>query len=238
MSAQKFAVFDIDGTLIRWQLYHAVVDRLAKNNLLGSNAHNRLHNARMIWKRRENVDAFLSYEKEVIAVYEEALGDLDVKVFDKIVKEIVSEYKSQTYIYTRNLAKKLKAKDYVLLAISGSHQELVKHIAKNYYFDDWVGTEYIREGNRFSGVKKVPSLDKKSVLKKLIKKHNLSTKNSYAIGDSKSDAMILEMVENPIAFNPDRKLLAIAKKHRWPIIIERKNVIYKLKAGDNGYVLV
>jgi HAD superfamily hydrolase (TIGR01490 family) len=238
MSAQKFAVFDIDGTLIRWQLYHAVVDRLAKNNLLGSNAHNRLHNARMIWKRRENVDAFLSYEKEVIAVYEEALGDLDVKVFDKIVKEIVSEYKSQTYIYTRNLAKKLKAKDYVLLAISGSHQELVKHIAKNYNFDDWVGTEYFREGNRFNGVKKVPSLDKKSVLKNLIKKHNLSTKDSYAIGDSKSDASLLELVENPIAFNPDLKLLAIAKKHRWPIIIERKNVIYKLKAGDNGYVLV
>ncbi len=235
---RKFAVFDIDGTLIRWQLYHAVVDRLAKNNLLGPKAHYRLNNARMIWKRRENIDAFLSYEKEVIAVYEEALSNLDVKVFDKIVKEIVGEYKAQTYIFTRDLAKKLRAKDYVLLAISGSHQELVKYIAKNYDFDDWVGTEYVRVGNRFSGVKKVPSLNKKSVLEKLIKKHNLSTKNSYAIGDSKSDALVLGMVDNPIAFNPDRKLLAIAKKHHWPIIVERKNVIYKLKAGDDGYVLV
>lgn len=235
---RPFAVFDIDGTLIRWQLYHAVVDRLAKHNLLGPKAHNRLRDARMIWKRRENVDAFLSYEKEVIAVYEEALGDLDVKVFDNIVQEIVSEYKAQTYIYTRNLASKLKAKGYILLAISGSHQELVGCIAKSYGFDDWVGTEYIRQGDRFSGVKKVPSLDKKSVLNKLINKHNLSIRNSYAIGDSKSDAVVLDMVDNPIAFNPDRKLLAIAKKHHWPIIIERKNVIYKLKAGDDGYVLV
>jgi ornithine cyclodeaminase/alanine dehydrogenase-like protein (mu-crystallin family) len=26
MNKNRFAVFDIDGTLIRWQLYHAVVD--------------------------------------------------------------------------------------------------------------------------------------------------------------------------------------------------------------------
>src|SRR3546814_11785501 len=28
---KKFAVFDIDGTLIRWQLYHAVVETVAKD---------------------------------------------------------------------------------------------------------------------------------------------------------------------------------------------------------------
>ncbi len=31
--SQPFAVFDIDGTIIRWQLYHALADELAKENI-------------------------------------------------------------------------------------------------------------------------------------------------------------------------------------------------------------
>jgi phosphoserine phosphatase len=33
--SKRFAVFDLDGTLVRWQLYHALVDRLAKKGYLG-----------------------------------------------------------------------------------------------------------------------------------------------------------------------------------------------------------
>ena len=32
--SRPFAVFDIDGTLIRWQLYHAVADDMAKQNII------------------------------------------------------------------------------------------------------------------------------------------------------------------------------------------------------------
>jgi phosphoserine phosphatase len=48
---------------------------------------------------------------------------------------------------------------------------------------------------------------------------------------------MLEMVENPIAFNPDESLLKIAEKAGWLIIIERKNIAYKLEKGQHGYTL-
>jgi phosphoserine phosphatase len=36
------------------------------------------------------------------------------------------------------------------------------------------------------------------------------------------------MVENPIAFNPNRKLLDKAKESDWRVVVERKDSIYDL----------
>lgn len=236
-ASRPFAVFDIDGTLIRWQLYHAVVDKLAKKGLLGTSAQRTLQDARMVWKRREHSEAFRAYELELITVYEEALPSLSAEDFDTCVDEVAEEYKTQVYTYTRDLATKLKKHGYVLIAISGSHQELVEHIAKQYGFDIWVGTQYHRDNGRFTGEKVIGSHDKKTTLERVVKEHNLSLANSYAVGDSQSDAVMLELVDNPIAFNPDQALLKIAQTNGWPIVIERKNVVYKLEGRDGSYVL-
>lgn len=237
MAQRKFAVFDIDGTLIRWQLYHAVVDRLAKHDLLGPGVHEAIHEARMIWKNREHPEAFRAYEVEVIKAYEAALPKLSAKDFDRIVEEIAREYKEQVYRYTRELTRTLKKQGYMLLAISGSHQELIEHICKQYQFDDCVGTQYKRRAGRFTGEKFVGSFNKKAVLEELIKKHDLTKKGSYAIGDSHSDAVMLDMVEHPIAFNPDRQLFDLARQKGWGIVIERKNVIYELTPRSGTYQL-
>ena len=234
---QKFAVFDIDGTLIRWQLYHAVVDRLAKKGLLGAGAKDRLHEARMHWKLREHADAFHAYERELIAVYASALPTLSATDFDATVAEIIQEYKGQVYTYTRDLIIELKAKNYLLLAISGSHEELVRAIAEEYGFDDWIGSTYQRKDGSFTGKAEIASFDKRKHLNALITKHHLSLAGSYAVGDSQSDAAMLEMVEHPIAFNPDQKLFQRAKAAGWQVVVERKNVIYKLEARDGSYVL-
>lgn len=236
-NTRPFAVFDIDGTLIRWQLYHAAVDGLAKHGLIGPQAYERLRRARMVWKRREHPEAFRAYEKELISVYEESLPGISPQKFDAVAERVASEYKTQVYTYTRGLINELRKKGYVLLAISGSHQELLEHVAKQYGFDDWVGTKYERRGLGFTGKKFVASKDKRTILQEFIKKHSLSTAGSYAVGDSKSDATLLEMVEHPIAFNPDKELFDAATKHGWDVVIERKNVIYKLEAKDGTYIL-
>lgn len=237
MESKRFAVFDIDGTLIRWQLYHAVVDRMAKKGLLGTDAKDQLRDARMHWKRREHPEAFHDYEKALIAVYQAALPNLKSEDFDQTVSEIIQEYKGQIYTYTRDLILRLKKRGYILLAISGSHQELVKLIAEEYGFDDWHGSTYQRKDGSFTGEAEIASFDKRKHLSMLVDRHKLSFDDSYAVGDSASDAPMLEMVEHPIAFNPDMKLLAIAQTHGWNVVVERKNVVYELKAQDGTYVL-
>lgn len=237
---KKFAVFDIDGTLIRWQLYHTIVDKLAKDGHLGPDANKTLHEARMRWKRRETGYSFRDYETALIQTYENAVQTLDSKIFDSFIASIVDEYQDQAYTYTRDLVRKLKHEGYVLLAISGSHEELVAAIAQHYGFDDWVGTRYKRTSGAFTGEKYVASHDKESALKSLITKHKLVTSGSYAVGDSASDAPMLNMVDNPIAFNPDQALYDIATSHEWTIVVERKNVVYTLKHRPDsaGYSVI
>lgn len=234
---KRFAVFDIDGTLIRWQLYHAVVDKLAQKQLLGEKAYERLHDARMVWKRREHPEAFRAYETELIKIYESALPTLTAAQFDGAVEEVATEYKTQVYTYTRDLAKTLKEQGYTLIAISGSHKELVQHVAMQFGFDIWVGTEYERDEGRFTGKRVIGSHSKQATLKQIVQDNSLTMDGSYAVGDSKTDAPMLEIADNPVAFNPDRELLKLARDHNWPIVVERKNVVYKLEPHHGSYIL-
>jgi HAD superfamily hydrolase (TIGR01490 family) len=234
----KFAVFDIDGTLIRWQLYHAVVNKLAKEGVLGEDAHKTLKSAMMIWKRREHDDSYKDYEYKLIKVYENALLNLNTKIFDKLVLEVIDEYKDQTYVYSRNLLKQLKKQSYKLFIISGSHTELIKHIAEYYGFDDFIGSIYERDGQSFTGKNThLPSLNKAGSLDLLIKRNSVTTEGSIGIGDTYSDAPILSKVDNPIAFNPERRLYKHAKKQGWKIVVERKNVVYELVKSNEQYTL-
>lgn len=234
VSMKKFAVFDLDGTLIRWQLYHAITDKLAKAGHLGPDARETLHEARMRWKRRERGYSFRDYEVALIQTYENSVRDISPKLFDSVIQKVIDEYQDQVYTYTRDLVMKLKGQGYTLLAISGSHEELVAAIAEHYDFDDWVGTRYKRKSGAFTGEKYVASHDKEAALNSLITKHSLSTDDSYAIGDSASDAAMLRMVAHPIAFNPDQALYDIATEAGWEIVVERKNVIYTLAPDETG----
>lgn len=234
----KFAVFDIDGTLIRWQLYHALVDSLGKNRLIDQKDYQKLRQARMAWKRRISPNSFKDYERILIEVYESALPKINVRQFDKIAKDVANEYKTQVYTFTRNLIKELKNKGYFLIAISGSHYELVSFMAEQYGFDCYIGTTYVRKDDHFTGKKILANKNKGLMLKKLIAEYDLTYKKSTAIGDSESDISLLNMVENPIAFNPDQKLYTTAKSNGWKIVIERKNVIYHLEERDGKYLLV
>lgn len=233
----KFAVFDIDGTLIRWQLYHVIVDKLAGAGHLGPSAKEKLKQERMVWKRREHPDAFKKYESLIIQLYESALEHLKPEQFDKFVSEIIEEYKDQTYVYSRQLLDNLKKQGFFLLIISGSHQELIEQIAQHYGFDDFIASAYHRKNGKYTGTKFIPNMDKAKALKSLIEKHDLDTKDSVGIGDSGSDIAMLDLVDKPVAFNPDERLLTAAKNYGWQIVIERKSVIYKLEKHDGRYIL-
>ena len=70
----------------------------------------------------------------------------------------------------------------------------------------------------------------------LIKKHEVDLEKSYSYGDTTGDLSMLRMVGNPIAINPNKKLLYAIKEdkelsEKTKIMVERKDVIYQLDAG-------
>ena len=237
-TAQRpFAVFDIDGTLIRWQLFHAVTDALARLGYLDKAFYNDIRQARRDWKMRAHPESFKTYEGVMIQGFEKIIAKISVDQFESAVDMVIQEYKDQIYIYSKELIAELKSQNYVLFAISGSQNELVSRIASYYGFHDYAGTEYIKKDGKFTGEKIFYAHDKKAVLERLIQKHGVTIQGSIAIGDSSSDIPMLEMADSPIAFNPEKKLYDVARKSGWTIVVERKNTFYKLESRDGTYIL-
>jgi HAD superfamily hydrolase (TIGR01490 family) len=235
---KPFAVFDIDGTLIRWQLYHATADALVRLGYISKDKYQSIKDARMAWKRREGEEAFKTYESQLVSLYEKVLRNLTPGQYDEAAQAVFDEYKDQVYRYTRTLIADLKTKRYLLFAISGSQTEIVGKIAHYYGFDDYIGTVYERAEGKFTGKRKLHAGSKHVILDELVKKHGATYEGSVAVGDSESDITMLEAVDQPIAFNPSKKLLQYVQKKGWKIVVERKNTIYELIKKDNKYTLV
>ena len=225
MQQHRYAVFDIDGTLIRWQLYHAMADTLVKLGAIQKDEYTEVLSARMNWKNRQSINSFEDYEQSLITLIDRALPSIDHKLFVNACINVVDRYRDQVYTFTRDLIADLKRQDYLLFAISGSPEELVGRVAEYYGFDDYVGTRYVFEANRFKNRGPTmfgPAKPKKLI--ELINKYQAQTSGSIAVGDSAGDIGMLELAEKAIAFNPTRELLDHAIKRKWEIIIERKNV--------------
>jgi HAD superfamily hydrolase (TIGR01490 family) len=232
--SRRFAVFDIDGTVIRWQLYHAIGDQLAKAGLVKGDEFNRVRKARMNWKKRSGENSFKEYEQTLVVVFDEALKGISMAEFKQAVGKVFDEYKEQVYTYTRDLIEELRSKDYMLFALSGSPDFIVDLFARFYGFDDYAGTVYLTKDGRFTGKSNVAVGQKAILLESLVKKHNLSFSGSLAVGDSESDIPMLELCGRPIAFNPTKGLFEHARQAGWQVVLERKNMTYILEPGDDG----
>lgn len=236
--SRPFAVFDIDGTLIRWQLYHALADELVKTGHLDELGFQTVREARMNWKKRHHDMSYLAYEKILVELFETAITDIDEADFRRACQAVIGTYKDQVYTYTRDLISSLRSKDYLIFAISASQDQIVKMLADYYGFDDAGGTVYQIKNGRFTGKSSVLMSDRKpEYLKSLVQKHGATWRQSIAVGDSESDILMLSKVVNPIAFNPTRQLYTHASQHGWQIVIERKNMVYSLEPKNGNYIL-
>jgi len=237
---KKFAVFDIDGTLFRWQLFSEVVFELMQDGYIPKDVQTKVEAKMAEWRNRKTAHSFHDYETAIVQAFIPYVTKVPVAAIEAAADKILARVGSQVYMYTRNLIADLKKQEYTLIAISGSQDEIVQRFAKLWQFDIALGQINDQKDGRYTGTipdGKLLVLRKGEILKEIVKKHNLSWKNSIAVGDTLSDAGMLEAVEYPIAFNPNEQLFEVAKKHGWPIVIERKNMIYEMEMRDGAYLL-
>lgn len=232
---KKFAVFDIDGTIFRWQLYHELFDALASAGYIDKSDRDKVSEARELWSKRQQ--SFAKYEELLVGVMEREVVGLPEEVVTQLARDILTRKGHRTYTYTRNLMKSLKEQGYCIIAISGSYQQLVEAFAELHQIDLAIGTDYELAEGKFLRKKRYVFGQKGPILTQAVETHGLSWEDSYAVGDSGSDSAMLELVEHPIAFNPDDRLFALAREAGWKVVVERKNMVYELEEHDGSYLL-
>ncbi len=234
---KKLAVFDLDGTLFRWQLYHELVYRLKEKGCFSDDVATKLDDAFLGWTSRRT--SFHDYEHAMLKLFSSELPRVPTAVFDETAAEIVKSSGHKVYRYTLNLLQRLKQEGYFLLALSGSQQEVVDQFAELYGFDAWIGSLYERDEKGFTGnmLRHVPG-SKNSIIVAYAEEHGFDLSQALAIGDSASDVPLLDIVGEPIAFNPSEELLTTAREKGWQIVVERKNIAYAMRADASGHLLV
>ena len=234
----KFAVFDIDGTIFRSGLYREVVYELISANQAPDDLLKAFSQLEIDWKTRRRSDSFKIYELAMANTFDSVLPRIKCNDFDEAALAVFDRISDYVYIYTRNLVQELKQQGYYLIAISGSQEELVRPFANKYGFDTWVGQHYERGDNGYFTGKAIKTHDGKDIiLRRIVEEQELSFEGSIAVGDSGGDIGMLSIVEQPIAFNPERELFDAAKKNNWKVVVERKNMIYELEPNGHTFVL-
>lgn len=227
--ARPVAVFDIDGTVFRSSLLIELVDELVARGIFPEDAKKTYFRAEENWRnRRAGYDAYMY--KVVDAFKKHAKGIPYGDVAD-VAGEIIEAKKDRVYRYTRDLVKDLKSQGYFLLAVSRSPKFIVDGFGYELGFDKSYGIFYeTGASGRFTGEIEDEELimNKGKVLKRAMQKEKLTFRESVAVGDTESDIPMLELVDNPIAFNPNKGLYKHAKQHEWKIVVERKDMIYEL----------
>lgn len=228
--SKKIAIFDIDGTIFRKNLHFELIDELVWMKVFPLSVRKELTNLYAKWL--EHTGTYDSYRDAIIDLYAKHIAGCKVDDVRAASQAVVSFHRKRTYVYAENLIKNLKKEQYHIIAISGSPIEAVEEFNRAHLnFDKVFGSIYETDEKGVYNGKEIfaPPKDKGGIIKKHLYENSLTFKGSYGVGDTESDAGFLELVERPIAFNPNHNLREIAKKNKWSIVIEKKDVIYNIK---------
>lgn len=234
------AFFDIDGTIFRNSLMIQHFQKLVNFEVIDPAIwYTKIKKVYMEWESR--FGDFDHYLETTAAVYIEELKGINKDYIEFIAAHVIEANGDMVYKYSRDQIEWHKKQGHKIFFISGSPDFLVSKMAEKYKVDEYRGTLYYTdEANRFTGqIKKMwNSANKKIVLDELIEKYKVDLESSYAYGDTTGDLSMLKMVGNPVAINPNRELLNVIKSdedlgNKTSIIVERKDVIYKLDSKVN-----
>ena len=225
----KIAIFDIDGTIFRKNLHFELIDELTWLKVFPREARNILTKLYVNWL--EHKGTYEAYRSALVELYAHYIKGCSPKDVEKASKIVIPFYENRTYIFAENLIADLKKKRYNIIAVSGSPSEIVEEYNRRHLnFNAVFGSVYEIDSRGFYTGRAIfePTKDKGAVVRQYIFENNLTLEDSYGVGDTESDESFLELVKNPIAFNPNHNLKEIAIKRGWRIVVEKKDVIYEI----------
>jgi HAD superfamily hydrolase (TIGR01490 family) len=226
---KKVAFFDIDGTVFRSSLLIELVEALILKEVFPEAIRKEYEASHSAWWNREG--SYEAYIHDVVKTYMTHIKGVHYGTLADIGREVVEAQEKRVYRYTRDLIKDLKAKDYFIVAISQSPKTILDEFCRSYGFDKVYGRMYeIGPRDCFTGVVTDEALirDKAAIIDRLLSQGDFTMEGSVGVGDTEGDIPLLSKVETPICFNPNMTLYTHAKREKWPVIVERKDVVYTI----------
>lgn len=232
------AFFDIDGTLYRNSLMIEHFKKLVKYEVIDPKVwHLQVKDTYKEWRKR--IGDYEDYMMKLVDVYEESLKGKNKNDLEFISNQVIRLNGDIVYKYTRDRIFWHKEQGHKVFFISGSPDFLVEKMAAKYEATDYKGSIYVTDEKGVFTGEVLPmwdSISKNNAISAFVEEYNIDLSQSFAYGDTNGDFSMLSKVGNPVAINPTLELVQNIKENKEiadkaTIIIERKDVIYKLDSN-------
>ncbi len=213
----KFAVFDVDGTLVKETLSLKLVESLTEKGLFPAEDFDSILAVIDRYKRKEAT----WQERGEQVVKHWCMGFKGTKQAD-MKREAALLFKE--FDGLREGAKELvdwfNNRGYYTVALSRALVEALEPCQPLLGVKKIIGTELEVKEGVYTGslcVDLRASAAKKELLEKLMTTEKLERAGSYAFGDTEHDASMFECVENPVCLHPNGVLRAMAQQKNWKV---------------------
>ena len=211
------ALFDLDNTLLAGDSDYMWGKFLVKNQMVDDQLFER-ENQRFYDEYVAGVldiNDYLTFQLGVLAQYDKKeLDELRFKFLIENIEPIIAKK-------SRQLLKKHRDKGDTLVIITATNRFVTTPIAQALEVEHLIATNVeIKDGQYTGKSSGTPCFQggKVTLLNKWLTKNQQDLKGSYFYSDSHNDLPLLNVVDNPIAVDPDSKLEKYAQKKGWPII--------------------
>ncbi len=211
------AIFDLDNTLLNGDSDHAWGVFLCRKGIVDADLYRAMNNRfyELYKLGRMDIYEFLNFALRPLA--ENRPEELNAwhKEFMRDVIEPMMLPKAQSLIQSHRNAGDL------IMIITATNRFVTGPIGERLGVDVMLATEpEIKEGRYTGQVEGVPCYQEGKVkrLNNWLEKNSADMTGSSFYSDSINDLPLLELVDKPVAVNPDDKLNEIALERGWPVL--------------------
>ncbi|MFO7875197.1 MAG: HAD family hydrolase [Desulfovermiculus sp.] len=210
------AIFDLDSTLLNGDSDHAWGEFLARKRIVGP-------------KYQKNNDRF--YQQylagkldiaEYIEFMVQPLLRFDLEELEELRQEFVPVMIQPMRLpKAERLLADHRNQGRTLVIITSTTRLITEPIARLLGVEYLLATNLETKGNRLTGkLDGIPCFgpNKVTKLQEWMQSTGHSLHGSFFYSDSHTDLPLLELVEHPVAVDPDQKLRDVAESRHWPVI--------------------
>lgn len=162
-----------------------------------------------------DIHAFLAFSLAPLATFnQEQLRHMHDEFMHEIIKPLISRA-------ALDLVDRHRRLEQTLMIITATNRFITAPIAQAFNIDHLLATEpEMRDGRYTGNVTDIPCFQDGKVkrLQRWLDEHAMTLAGSWFYSDSHNDLPLLELVEHPVAVDPDPQLASQAKDRHWPIL--------------------
>lgn len=211
------AIFDLDNTLIAGDSDHAWGQFLADKGIVDAEVYQKAND--------QFYQDYLDGKLDMMRYLEFSLAPLAIHPMNDLLEwreQFVNERIKPLMLDKADaLVRSHREQGHYILIITATNRFVTEPIAEHLGVDHLIATDPEIIDKRYTGaISGIPSFKEGKVtrLENWLKEQNHSLEGSYFYSDSHNDIPLLEIVDIPVAVDPDEKLESYAKKNNWKVI--------------------